>query len=85
MTSNGRYYVYILASRSRTLYTGVTNNLKRRILEHRQGSVPGFTRKYRIRRLVHFEPFDDVHRALVCEKRIKAWRREKKGRPRRKT
>ena len=78
MTGNGRYYVYILASRSRTLYTGVTNDLKRRMWEHKQGSVPGFARKYKIHRLVHFEAFDDIHHALVCEKRIKSWRREKK-------
>ncbi|MBI4466620.1 MAG: GIY-YIG nuclease family protein [Acidobacteria bacterium] len=67
-----------MASGSRTLYTGVTNNLKRRVREHKQGSLPGFARKYRIHRLVHFESFADVRGALVCEKRIKSWRREKK-------
>ncbi len=73
-----RYYVYILASRSRNLYIGVTNNLRRRLLEHRQGPVPGFTSRYRIFRLVHFEVFSDIRYAIAREKEIKAWRREKK-------
>ena len=72
------YYVYILASRSRNLYTGVTNNLVRRLTEHRQGLVPGFTTRYNIFRLVHFERFGDIGRAIAREKEIKGWRREKK-------
>ena len=72
------YYVYILANRSRNLYTGVTNSLKRRVLEHKEGSVPGFTRKYRINRLVYFASAGDIRAAIAQEKRIKAWRREKK-------
>jgi putative endonuclease len=72
------YCVYILASRSRHLYTGVTNNLQRRLLEHRQGLVPGFTSRYRIFRLVHYEVFTDIRYAIAREKEIKAWRREKK-------
>ena len=73
-----RYYVYILASRSRNLYTGVTNNLRRRVLEHKQGLLAGFTKKYRIHRLVYFESFNDVHEAIAREKQVKAWRREKR-------
>ena len=73
-----RYYVYILASRSRNLYTGVTNNLRRRLLEHRLSLLPGFTSRYRIFRLVHYEAFVDVRNAIAREKEIKAWRREKK-------
>ena len=73
-----RYYVYILASRSRTLYTGVTNNLQRRLAEHREGRVPGFTSRYNIFRLVHYEVFSDIRNAIAREKEIKAWRREKK-------
>ena len=61
----GRYCVYILASRSRTIYVGVTSNLKRRVFEHRQGLVKGFTRDYRIHRLVYFERFRDVRDALA--------------------
>jgi putative endonuclease len=72
------YYVYILASRSRTLYTGITNHLLRRIQEHRDGAVPGFTSKYRIHRLVHFEMFHDVRAAIAREKEIKGWTRAKK-------
>ena len=76
--SNRTYYVYILASRSRNLYTGVTNDLLRRMVEHRDGLVPGFTSQYRIFRLVHFEIFGDIRLAIAREKEIKGWRREKK-------
>ena len=72
------YYVYILASRSRTLYTGVTNNVIRRSGEHREGVVKGFTSKYRIHRLVHYEMFRDVRLAIAREKMIKGWARAKK-------
>jgi putative endonuclease len=72
------YYVYILASRSRTLYVGITNNLIRRVSEHREGQVQGFTSKYRIHRVVFFETFHDVRVAIAREKEIKGWRREKK-------
>jgi putative endonuclease len=73
-----RYFVYILASRSRNFYTGLTSSLMRRIREHREGSVPGFTARYRIHRLVHVEAFRDVHDALCREKEIKSWRRERR-------
>ena len=72
------YYVYILSSRSRTLYTGVTNNLARRISEHREGLIPGFTSRYRIHRLVYFERYKNVRRAIAREKQIKGWLRAKK-------
>jgi putative endonuclease len=72
------YYVYILASRSRNLYTGVTNSLQRRLAEHREGLVAGHTSKYNIFRLVHFEVFTDIRYAIAREKEIKGWRREKK-------
>jgi putative endonuclease len=75
---NRAYCVYIVASRSRTLYTGVTNNLERRILEHREGRVAGFTTRYRIFRLVYFEEFGNIRSAIAREKEIKALRREKK-------
>ena len=75
---NKTYCVYILASRSRNLYTGVTNNLHRRLAEHREGRTPGFTSKYNIFRLVHYEVFNDIRIAIAREKEIKAWRREKK-------
>lgn len=75
---NRAYCVYILASRSRNLYTGVTSNLQRRMVEHRERLVPGFTSRYGIFRLVHFEVFGDIRDAIAREKEIKAWRREKK-------
>lgn len=72
------YWVYILASRTRMLYAGVTNDLQRRMIEHRRGLVPGFTARYRIHRLVHCEQFADIRDAIAREKEIKGWRREKK-------
>jgi putative endonuclease len=75
---NRTYYVYILASRSRNLYTGVTNNIERRLIEHRDGLVPGFTTRYNIFRLVHFEAFANINEAIAREKEIKGWRRDKK-------
>ena len=78
LKNSKQYYVYILASRSRTLYTGVTDNLRRRIVQHRHGLIEGFTRKYRIRRLVYLETFADIRAAIVREKQIKGWRRDKK-------
>ncbi len=72
------YYVYIMSSRSKTLYTGVTNDLIRRVFEHKQGLGSQFTRKYRITRLVHFEDTRDVQAALTREKQIKSWTRAKK-------
>ena len=78
LNMNRTYCVYILANRSRNLYTGVTGNLEPRMAEHRQGLVPGFTTRYRIFRLVYFELFSDVRAAIAREKEIKGWRREKK-------
>jgi putative endonuclease len=70
------YYVYILASGPRgTLYVGVTNDLIRRVYEHRNHSVSGFTEKYDVHHLVYFEIFDDVREAITREKRLKRWRR----------
>src|SRR5262245_54552439 len=72
------YYVYIMASRSRVLYTGVTNDLVRRVKEHKAGAVSGFTSKYRVNRLVHFEQFKYVLDAIAREKQIKGWLRSRK-------
>lgn len=74
------YYVYILTNWSHTvLYIGVTNDLPRRLSEHRSGAVDGFTKKYRADRLVYFEQTNDVSAAIAREKQLKAWRREKKN------
>ncbi|MGD0128351.1 MAG: GIY-YIG nuclease family protein [Terriglobia bacterium] len=72
------YSVYIMASKSRTLYTGVTNNLERRVLEHRRKLVPGFTARYNIDRLVFFEVCGDPRAAISREKQIKGWTRLRK-------
>jgi putative endonuclease len=75
--SHKEYFVYIVASgKQGTLYTGVTNNLIRRIYEHKEGLVDGFTKKYRVHRLVYFERHIDIREALLREKVIKKWRRE---------
>ena len=73
-----QYYVYIMASRSRRLYVGVTSDLERRVGEHKAGEVPGFTRKYNMDRLVYVEEYGEVEEAIAREKQIKGWRREKK-------
>lgn len=72
------YFVYIAASRSRVLYVGVTRDLARRIGEHRHKQTPGFTSKYNVSRLVHFETFATARQAIAREKQLKGWRREKK-------
>jgi len=73
------YYVYILASASAVLYTGVTNNLLARVGRHRLKLVPGFTQKYNVNRPVHFESFSNIREAIAREKEIKAWRRAKRA------
>jgi len=73
-----RYFVYIVTNKSGTLYTGVTNDLSRRVYEHKQKLVPGFTKKYNITRLVYFEETDDIKAAIAREKQIKGWLRSKK-------
>ncbi|MGA0532115.1 GIY-YIG nuclease family protein [Hansschlegelia sp. KR7-227] len=74
-----QYYVYILASgRHGTLYVGMTGDLIRRVYEHREKLTPGFTSRYGVTRLVHFEVFDDPASAIAREKQIKGWRRDYK-------
>ena len=72
------YYVYIMTNRSRTLYTGVTNNLMRRVKEHKEKRVQGFTSKYNIHMLVYYESTTNVLAAIAREKQIKGWLRIKK-------
>ena len=72
------YYVYIMASESGTLYIGVTNNLERRVIEHKQSLIPGFTKKYQCFKLVFLEETNNVYQAITREKQIKKWRRQKK-------
>ena len=71
------YYVYLLASRRHgTLYLGITNNLVRRVHEHRSRTIPGFTAQYAVDRLVWFETYNDPANAITREKAIKKWRRD---------
>lgn len=76
--SRHHYWVYILTNRSEGFYIGVTNDLTRRIFEHRSGEVAGFTQRYRMNRLVYFEEFQFVSDAIAREKQLKGWRRSKK-------
>ena len=72
------FFVYMMTNPSRTLYVGVTNNLERRVYEHKQRLVPGFTSRYNITRLVYAEGYADPRSAIGREKQIKGWRRSKK-------
>ena len=72
------YYVYIMTNKSRTLYTGVTNDLKRRVYAHKHKLIPGFTSQYNITQLVFFEATTDIKAAIAREKQIKGWLRSKK-------
>ena len=75
------YFVYILANwNNKVIYIGVTNNLERRVYEHKNKLVDGFTKKYNINKLVYYEETADVKSAIQREKEIKKWRREKKNR-----
>ena len=73
-----RYYVYMMSNISKMIYTGMTNNLSRRVNDHKQKRNDGFTKRYNIHRLVYYEEFQDVRKAIAREKEIKGWRREKK-------
>lgn len=70
------YYVYIMASQKNgTIYIGVTNDIIRRTYEHREGQLTGFSQKYRVKHLVHYEEFQDIRDAIQREKRLKKWNR----------
>jgi putative endonuclease len=73
-----KFWVYILVSRAGTLYTGVTGYIDRRISQHKMDSIEGFTKKYKVHRLVHYETFEHALNAVRREKQLKGWRREKK-------
>ena len=74
------YYVYMLTNKTnRVLYIGVTNNLERRMREHQNEEIVGFTKRYHLHKLVFFEEFSDINDAISCEKRLKHWTRSKKN------
>lgn len=68
-------HVYIMASKSGTIYVGVTNNIERRVYEHKTGFNEGFTKKYACKKLVYYEEFGDIGEAILREKEIKGWSR----------
>lgn len=71
------YFVYIMASlQNKVLYVGITNDLARRVYEHKEGLVEGFTKKYHVKKLIYFECFNDVQEAIRREKCLKRWKRE---------
>ena len=73
-----QYYIYIMTNASKTLYTGVTNDLERRVREHKTGTGSKFTSGYRIHKLAYYETYDDIRQAIVREKQIKGWLRSRK-------
>ncbi|EHO41394.1 Excinuclease ABC C subunit domain protein [Caldithrix abyssi DSM 13497] len=74
------YFVYIMTNwNNKVMYVGITNNLMRRVYEHKNKLIDGFTKKYNINKLVYYETFQDVRAAIEREKEIKKWRREKKN------
>ena len=72
------FYVYIMSSKSRRIYTGMTNNIDRRVKQHKAAEIDGFTKRYRINRLVHCETFQYVRAAILREKEVKGWDRAKR-------
>lgn len=70
------YYVYILSSKTKVLYVGVTDHLLRRIYQHKNNLIDGFTKKYNVHRLVYFETYNDIIHAITREKRLKRWKRQ---------
>ncbi len=78
MQGQNQYHVYIMTNKSGTLYVGMTNDIKKRVYEHKNKLIPGFTKKYNITRLVHYETFEDVYSAIAREKTVKGWLRKKK-------
>jgi len=78
MSQVNKYFVYIMCSDSGTLYIGVTNNILRRVFEHKFGLIDGFTKKYDCYRLLMYEEYNDVNQAIAREKQLKRWNRKKK-------
>ncbi len=79
MYGSREYYVYIMGSANgRTIYIGVTNDISRRVVEHKSDSIEGFTRKYKCHQLLYFECYTDINMAIAREKQLKGWNRAKK-------
>lgn len=79
MNMNKQYFIYIMTNKNNTvIYTGVTNNLRRRVFEHKEKLTSGFTKKYNINKLIYYEIFDNVNNSITREKQIKGGSRQKK-------
>ena len=78
MPREWRFFVYIMASKSRRIYTGVTNNILRRVMQHKSGEHEGFTQRYKIDRLVYYSEYRLINNAIRREKQIKGWDRAKR-------
>ncbi|HPS59554.1 MAG TPA: GIY-YIG nuclease family protein [Spirochaetota bacterium] len=79
MSNTCRYFVYLMTNKTnKVVYTGVTNDLQRRLYEHKNKLIEGFTQKYNVNKLVYYEETSDIKIAILREKEIKKWRREKK-------
>ena len=73
------YWVYMMGSpRGKALYTGVTNNIYRRVLEHKAGEIEGFTKRYKCHNLLYYERYEDIRNAIAREKQLKRWTRDRK-------
>lgn len=80
MIYNKNYYVYILTNwNNKVMYIGVTNNLERRIQEHKSKQIEGFTKKYNVTKLVYYDITNDVNEAIAMEKKLKGWKRDRKN------
>lgn len=75
---NKNYYIYFLTNKSNTLYIGVTNNLPKRIFQHKHRLINGFTSQYKLTKLIYFEQYKDINEAINREKELKGWLRKKK-------
>jgi len=77
MRKKNSYYIYILTNKFNTVfYVGVTNNIAKRLFEHKTGLLEGFTKKYRVKKLVYIEEYSDIHQAITREKQLKNWHRD---------
>lgn len=74
--TKGDYFVYILASKTKVLYIGITNNLENRLFDHKNKTNEGFTSKYNVNRLVYYEEYDSAYEAICREKQLKNWKRQ---------
>ena len=80
MVYNNNYYVYILTNwNNKVMYIGVTNNLERRVQEHKSKQIEGFTKKYNVTKLVYYDVTNDINEAITMEKKLKGWNRERKN------